>query len=330
MYEGYYGLQERPFDLSPDPRFLFLSKRHAEALAHLRYGLTGRPGVTVLLGEAGTGKTTLVKAALQQPSESVTVPRVVRLSNPTLTRSEFYEYLSAAYRFSAAAAQSKTRFLAELEAALDVTNGGPAPVTALVVDEAQSLPHELLEEVRLLTNVQGNSGQSLTVILAGQPELAGRLNEERLRQLKQRIVLRCELTPLTLQETAAYISARVRVAGGVPELLFTRDAVAAVYEHSGGIPRTVSVICDNALVSGYASDMKPIGREIILEVSRDFELGSSAAPEPPTVPPAPPVPPDVPATAPAAALDVVAAAASDQRDSRLFATFARARRFFTF
>jgi general secretion pathway protein A len=271
-----------------------------------------------------------VKAALQQPPDSGVPPRIVRLSNPTLTRAEFYEYLAAAYRFSAAAAHSKTRFLAELESALDVTNGGPAPVTALVVDEAQSLPHELLEEVRLLTNVQGNSGQSLTVILAGQPELAGRLNEERLRQLKQRIVLRCELTPLNLQETAAYISARVRVAGGVPELLFTRDAVAAVYEHSAGIPRTVSVICDNALVSGYASDMKPIGREIILEVSRDFELGPATPPQPATVAPAAPAPKEVARPAPPAVPEVAHAGASEARDSRLFATFTRARRFFTF
>jgi hypothetical protein len=146
---------------------------------------------------------------------------------------------------------------------------------ALVVDEAQSLPHELLEEIRLLTNLQSASGHSLTVVLVGQPELASRLNEERLRQLKQRIALRCELTPLDIQETAAYIAARVRVAGGRPELLFTRDAVSAIHEHSRGIPRTISVICDNALVNGFAEDVKPIGRSIVLEVCRDFQFEDS-------------------------------------------------------
>ena len=152
------------------------------------------------------------------------------------------------------------------------------PYDVLVIDEAQSLPHELLEEIRLLTNLQSPSGQSLTVVLVGQPELAGRLNEERLRQLKQRVALRCELTPLDIQETAAYIAARVQVAGGRPELLFMRDAVSAIHEHSRGIPRTISVICDNALVTGFAADVKPVGRDIVLEVCRDFQF-SAPSPE---------------------------------------------------
>ena len=270
MYEAYYGLQERPFDLSPNPRFLFLSKKHGEALAHLRYGLTGRPGITVLIGEAGTGKTTLVRAALQPTNGSAPNSAVVHLSNPTLTRAEFYEYLAGGFRFSEAAATSKTRFLHELERALEDRPTDPA--LALIVDEAQSLPHELLEEIRLLTNLQSSSGRSLAVGIVGQPELASRLNEERLRQLKQRIVLRCDLSSLDIQETAAYIAARIRVAGGRPELLFTRDAVSAIHEHSQGIPRTISVICDNALVNGFATDVKPIGRTIVSEVCRDFHL----------------------------------------------------------
>ncbi len=270
MYEAYYGLHERPFDLSPNPRFLFLSKKHGEALAHLRYGLTGRPGITVLVGEAGTGKTTLVRAALLQLNGSAPTSGVVHLSNPTLTRAEFYEYLAGGFSFSEAAARSKTRFLHELEWALGARPQDQA--LALIVDEAQSLPHELLEEIRLLTNLQSNSGRSLTVVLVGQPELAGRLNEEKLRQLKQRVALRCDLAPLDIQETAAYIAARVRVAGGRPELLFTRDAVSAIHENSQGIPRTISVICDNALVNGFAIDMKPISRDIVSEVCRDFHF----------------------------------------------------------
>jgi general secretion pathway protein A len=268
MYEQYYGLRERPFDLSPNPRFLFLSKGHREALLHLRYGLTGRPGVTVLLGEAGTGKTTLVRAALQGANGHNAT--IVHLSNPTLTRQEFYEYIASGFAFGLEAAASKSAFLRELERVLAAraTDGG---VLALIVDEAQSLPHELLEEIRLLTNTESNS-RSVAVALVGQPELAARLNEPQLRQLKQRVALRCELPALDLRDTAAYIVARVRIAGGNADTLFTRDAVIAIHEHSRGIPRLTSVICDNALVSGFASDVKPVGRELILEVCRDFEL----------------------------------------------------------
>lgn len=322
MYEQYFGLRERPFDLSPNPRFLFLSAKHAEALAHIRYGLTGRPGVTVLIGEAGTGKTTLVRAALQSKDAQAEPAKIVQLSNPTLTRSEFYEYLSEGFGLSAAAASSKTRFLAELELLLGAPDRDRQPVIALVVDEAQSLPHELLEEIRLLTNVQSVRGQSLTVVLAGQPELADRLNEGRLRQLKQRVALRCELVPLDLQETAAYISTRIRVAGGTPQLLFTREAVGAVYELSQGIPRTISVICDNALVSAFAGDLKPIGRDIIVEVGRDFGLGPSSAPAP--------VVTSSKRQEMAPTLTSVGPEDTREPEGALFSTFTRGRRFFTF
>jgi len=270
MYERYYGLRERPFELSPDPRYLFLSNKHREALTHLRYGLGGRPGLTVLVGEAGTGKTTLIRAALHAANGAAA--RIVHLSNPTLTRADFFEYLTARFGFSPEAAASKTRFLAELERVIAAPN---SQVPALVVDEAQSLPHELLEEIRLLTNLEASSGKSLAVALVGQPELADRLNDPSLRQLKQRIALRCELPALDLRETAAYITARIRTAGGSAELLFSREAVIAIHEHSKGIPRTISVICDNALVNGFAADLRPVGRDVVLEVCRDFHILSA-------------------------------------------------------
>jgi general secretion pathway protein A len=276
MYERYYGLQERPFELSPNPRFLCFTEQHREALVHLQYGLGGRPGITVLVGEAGTGKTTLIRAALQASSPASTI---VHLSNPTLTREEFFEYLAAGFGFSAKAGQSKIQFLRELEAALD-TPTQPKRVLALVVDEAQSVPYDLLEEIRLLTNAESPSGRSLAVALVGQPELAARLDEPRLRQLKQRVVLRCELTPLSLKDTAAYISARVRTAGGQAPQLFSRDAVIAIHEHSGGIPRVISVICDNALVTGFATDRRPVGESVIAEVSHGLSLPGAPALEP--------------------------------------------------
>jgi general secretion pathway protein A len=272
MYEKYFGLRERPFDLTPNPRFLFMSRRHREAFTHVRYGLAGRAGITVIVGEAGTGKTTLVRTALSAPD--LPASRVVHLSNPTLTRPEFFEYLAGGFGFDAEAGTSKTRFLYQLEAALAAANGG---VLALIVDEAQSLSHELLEEVRLLTNVQGAGDRSLALMLVGQPELAAKLSEPSLRQLKQRVTLRCELLPFEVKETAAYISTRVRCAGGSADGLFTRDAIVTIHDRSGGIPRTISVICENALINGFAADVRPVGRDIVLEVCRDFDLGESAA-----------------------------------------------------
>ena len=272
MYERFFGLQERPFDLSPNPRFLCFTPQHREALAHLEYGLAGRPGITVLVGEAGTGKTTLVRKALQASSDGSIV---VHLSNPTLTRAEFFEYLAGGFGFTAEAGRSKIQFLRELQEAL---NNDLAPRLALVVDEAQSVPYELLEEIRLLTNAESFNGRSIAVALVGQPELARRLDEARLRQLKQRVVLRCELTPLTLKDTATYISARVKTAGGEATQLFTRDAVMAIHQHANGIPRVISVICDNALVNGFAADQKPIGAAIVNEVCKSLSLGSEPKP----------------------------------------------------
>jgi general secretion pathway protein A len=274
MYEEFYGLKERPFDLSPNPRFLFLTKGHREALTHLSYALTGRPGVTVLVGEAGTGKTTIIKAALNDQSS------IVHLSNPTLSKDEFFDFLAAGFGFGPEAARSKTVFLRRLEERLQTPD---SPTMAVIVDEAQSVSHELLEEVRLLTNTEAPNGRSLTVALVGQPELSDRLNHPSLRQLKQRIALRCTLNTLTLAETASYISARVRVAGGREDVMFTRDAVRAIHEHSKGIPRTVSVICDNALISGFAADVKPVNRDMILEVCKDFELVAPSAPAAPAL-----------------------------------------------
>ena len=276
MYERYYGLHERPFDLSPNPRFLCFTPQHKEALVHLQYGLSGRPGITMLVGEAGTGKTTLVRAAQQASAGTSTI---VHLSNPTLTRDEFFEYLAGGYGFSDEAGRSKVQFLRELESAL-MRQAAGQHVLALVVDEAQSVPYELLEEIRLLTNAESASGRSLAVALVGQPELAGRLDEPRLRQLKQRVVLRCELTPLSLKDTAGYIAGRVRTAGGDATQLFSRDAVVAVHQHSKGIPRIISVICDNALVNGFASDQKPVGVSTIAEVCKTLSFGAAEAPMP--------------------------------------------------
>ena len=269
MYESFFGLVSCPFDLTPDPRYLFLTPSHREALSSLEYGISARTGVTVLVGEAGTGKTTLIRAMLEGRDEAKT--SAIYLNNPTLTRSEFLEFLASKFELPADVASSKTRLLSELEVVLfKMLQDGITP--ALIIDEAQSLPHELLEEIRLLANAETAQEKLLPIILAGQPELAARLNHPSLRQLKQRVGLRCNLRPLDLNETGAYITARVKVGGGTAGALFTREAVMTIHERSQGIPRVISVICHNALINAFAQGRKPVTTDCVLEVCRDFEL----------------------------------------------------------
>jgi len=269
MYQDFYELQELPFDLTPNPRYLFFTPQHREALSNLQYGIAGRRGITLLVGEAGTGKTTLVRAALQ--SEQLKGAQCLYLSNPTLTRTEFLEFLAAGFALSPQAALSKTTLLSELEREL-VARQSRGVLTALVVDEAQALPLDLLEEIRLLANIETNTEKLLPVVLAGQPQLSDRLNDPALKQLKQRVALRCDLLPLTLKETCAYISRRIRIAGGDSTKLFTREAIELIHHCSQGIPRTISVVCDNALVTGFAAGRRPVDWAIACEVCQDFDL----------------------------------------------------------
>ena len=303
MYEKFYGLHERPFDLTPNPRYLLRTPLHREALSTIGYAILAAKGITLLIGEAGTGKTTVLRAALGAlPPGSL----VATLTNPTLTRSEFLEYAAWKLQLGEAAATSKAQFLIELQRVLEDYQQRRLPV-ALIVDEAHTLSHELLEEVRLIANLQGEETGLISVVLCGQPELSERLNSPSLRQLKQRIALRCELNPFTIQETASYIAGRIRVAGGNTTHLFTREAVTLIHEASQGIARTISVICDNALIAGFATDQKPVGREVIQEVCRDLDLlrrGAAAAAEaataaeplyhPTPVPETPPAPATLP------------------------------------
>lgn len=273
MYRDYYGLQERPFDLTPDPRFLYLTPMHREALAAVQYAITARRGIAVVVGEAGTGKTTIVRAALRALKGQKV--RHTYLNNPTLTRGEFLQFLTRAYRLSAGAVDSKVTVISELTAKLARYHAADT-AAVLVVDEAQSLPYELLEEIRLLANIETSTAKLLQVVLVGQPELGVRLNEASLRQLKQRVAIRAQLSPLDLRATSAFIAGRLRVAGGQPAAIFTPRAIEAVFAYSGGIPRTINVICDNALLAGFATDTRPIGPAVIDEVARDFDLVAQA------------------------------------------------------
>jgi general secretion pathway protein A len=246
-----------------------MTSHHREALSTLEYGLYSAKALTLLIGEAGTGKTTLLQAALR--SERCKSVRCIYINNPALTRQEFVELLTHRFGLSRQVSTSKTLLLGELERVLRERREH-GEIMALVVDEAQSLTTELLEEVRLLGNIETSDEKLLPLILAGQPELSARLEQPSLRQLKQRVALRCELGFLQLPETAAYIASRIKTAGGTPSQLFTRESIALIHEFSRGIPRTISVICDNALVAGLALDRRPVDRGIVLEVCEDFRL----------------------------------------------------------
>ena len=278
MYERFLGFRERAFDLTPNPRFLLLMPAHREALGNLQYGVASRQGLTLLTGEAGTGKTTVLRRALSiQLEDGPRRAEWVHLNNPRLSRDEFLEFLAASFGLNVDVTTSKVRLLRELEQVL-CQRHEHGILSALVVDEAQCLPDDLLEEIRLLANIESDTHKLLSIVLSGQPELATRLNEWRFRHLKQRVALRCSLSALTLSESAAYIAGRVRLAGGDPARVFSREAVIAVHERARGIPRTINVICENALLTAFAMEQSMVRSELVAQVSRDFDLESAAAP----------------------------------------------------
>ena len=279
MYESFYGLRERPFDLTPDPRYLVATEVHREALSNIEYAISSRKGITLLVGEAGTGKTTVIRAAISKQPDLI---HCVHLNNPALTRDEFIGMLAARFDLSSRARESKAELLLELEQLLRRRRDAQE-TTVLIVDEAQSLSLELLEEIRLLTNIETDEEKLLTLIIAGQPEVAERLTDQSLRQLKQRIALRCELRPLNLQESGGYIAGRIVAAGGIPGQIFSREAVVLIHERSRGIPRAINVIADNALVSAFAAEQRLVTTPLVQEVCRDFDIRPSGRPRPDSV-----------------------------------------------
>jgi general secretion pathway protein A len=269
MYQDFYGLRELPFELTPNPRFVYMAPHFREALSAVEYGLLAAKAVTVLLGDPGTGKTTLVQAALA--SDRCRNVRVAHIRNPALTRGEFFEVLTDRFGLSPQAATSKTRLLEELEPVLRGQRQ-EGLVNSLLIDEAQSMSDELLEEVRLLANMETDSEKLLPIVLVGQSEFGERLNEPRLWPLKQRVTIRTHLRPFTVHETAVYVAQRIQVAGGDASKLFTREAVVLIHELSSGLPRTINVICDNALLTGCGLGRQPVNRAMVLDVAADLDL----------------------------------------------------------
>ena len=274
MYKKFYNLTRNPFEVSPDPFFFYPTPRHNEALALLNYGVLRRKGLVVVTGEVGTGKTLLVRCLL----DSLALHKVAfaYIYNPILTVQTFLEQVLTDLGLPAAA-RSKSEALLRLNNYL-MARSHDDLTTALVVDEAQLLGWDLLEEIRLLTNLETTQHKLLQIVLAGQPELDLKLDSHQLRQLKQRVGLRCNLLPLELEEVEGYIHRRLELAGAKENenAVFSRKAIEAIYLFSKGIPRLVNTLCENSLMLGYSLLLNQITAAIVLEVASDFHLGQSA------------------------------------------------------
>jgi general secretion pathway protein A len=270
MYKSFYNLQRNPFEITPDPSFLFPTTRHNEALASLYYGVTSHRGFVVLTGEVGTGKTLMLRSLLGLLQRRDVAFALI--FNPTLSPLEFMRYIARDFGLQVGD-KAKDELIHVLNGFL-LQRHQKGLTTILVVDEAHHLSNELLEEIRLLTNLETSQQKLLQIVLAGQPELDLKLDSHDLRQLKQRIALRCHLNPLTLNETMEYMARRLKIAGapGANEI-FSRPAVEEVFRQSRGIPRLVNTICENALLAGYAKHASTITSEIVESVARDLRLG---------------------------------------------------------
>lgn len=280
MYETFYKLKETPFRLTPDAAFLYMTAQHREALSGLVYSACNRAGLTVLVGEAGTGKTTLLHVLKGWLEERRFVTAL--LTNPTLSREEFFDLLSIQLGVNCSS-PLKSRQLIALQDTLTAyqANGRRA---VLIVDEAQRLPAELLEEIRLLLNLETPREKLLDIIIAGQPELLQVLRQPELRQLKQRVSCYCRLDPLSLDEVREYIQHRLAKAGLPEQQLFPQDTVALIYQVTSGIPRLVSSVCNGALQTGFALQSPNITVTIVQEVAKDLDLLPSE-PAPAKLPP---------------------------------------------
>lgn len=272
MYESFFHLTREPFQLSPDPAFLFPTKRHNEALAALYYGVRRHKGFVVLTGEVGTGKTLLLRCLIQLLKKNKDVAYAYVFNN-RLSATEFLEYVAADFGLPVSG-KNKSHLILQLFHFV-LSRGLKNLTTVLMVDEAHHLSTDILEEIRLLTNLETTADKLLQIVLVGQPELDTKLDSVRLRQLKQRIALRSHLEPLNADETKEYIERRLRIAGANSEAstLFPPETIEAVYHYSRGTPRLINTICENALMTAYASQIQSVPPEVIASVAEELRLG---------------------------------------------------------
>ena len=266
MYLSFFGLNEKPFSITPDPRYLFLSGQHAEAMAHLLYGINEAGGFIQLTGEVGTGKTTIVRSLLTRAPENAEIALIL---NPRMTPPEFLLTLCEELGIGVPdTAEGSLKDLVDVLSEYLLRAHAAGSRVVLVVDEAQNLSPEVLEQVRLLTNLETNTRKLLQIILIGQPELRELLSRNELRQLAQRITGRYHLAPLSQPETTAYVRHRLRVAGATSEI-FSRRALREVHRISGGVPRVINVICDRALLGGYSLDHHRITAALVRQAGSE-------------------------------------------------------------
>src|SRR6267142_1353348 len=267
VYAEFYGLKELPFALTPDPRFIYFTPSHTEVMANLHYGIESGKGLVVVTGEVGTGKTTILRWMMQRLDRTVLVAYIF---NPRLSVPEFYQHI--ANLLDVQKWETKSELLMELGRCLESRHARGLR-TVLIIDEAQGLSPNVLEEIRLLSNFESDTAKQLQIVLTGQPELRDVLNRVELRQLKQRIALRCVIKPLpNVEETDRYITSRLLVAGAERTNIFSPGAIDYIFRCSEGIPRQINNLCDNALLSGYAAGETTIGRSNIEEVAETFDM----------------------------------------------------------
>ena len=266
MYLAYYGLNEPPFDLTPNPRFLFYSAKHREAFNHLLYGVRERKGFVQLTGEVGAGKTTLCRAVLEALDTHCATALIL---NPVLDADQLLKAIAMEFGLDPGPADRLNTLAALNRHLLALAAQGRDAV--LLIDEAQDLTDELLEQVRLLSNLETDDRKLLQIVLLGQPELRDRLNAPRLRQLRQRITVRYHLRPLSRFEVAQYVQHRLQVAGAKGAPWFTRPALWRVHRYSRGIPRLVNAVCDKALLAGYVQQTARIDFAMVGRAIRELE-----------------------------------------------------------
>lgn len=281
MYKDFFGLRANPFNVNPDPRYLFLTRHTEEALACLTYGIQGRKGFVLLTGEVGTGKTTLINKLL----EWLRLQQVATafIFNSRLNTTQFLDYMMSDFGIPCESKAKSQVLLRLYNWLLDRYRAGETAV--LIVDEAQNLTDEVLEEIRMLTNLETFTEKLLQIILVGQPELEQKLKQPQMRQLRQRLTLRARTHPLSLEETKSYVQQRLRIAGSNGQPIFDPEALTAIHGYSTGIPRVINLLCEHCLVSAFVDQQKTIGPVVVDTVARDFDMGSSAAEGEMTAPP---------------------------------------------
>src|SRR5512141_322867 len=273
MYKDFFGLRANPFNVNPDPRYLFLTRHTEEALACLTYGIQSRKGFILLTGEVGTGKTTLINKLL----EWLRLQQVATafIFNSRMNVPQFLEYMMADFGIPCESRAKSQVLLRLYNWLLDRYRAGATAV--LMVDEAQNLSEEVLEEIRMLTNLETFTEKLLQIVLVGQPELEQKLKQPQLRQLRQRLTLRAKTHPLSLDETKSYVTQRLRIAGSNGEPIFDPEALVSIHKFSNGIPRVVNLLCEHCLVSAFVDQQKIVAPAVVDAVARDFDLSTDAA-----------------------------------------------------